>query len=148
MANPNHSGPFFKPKLKRKKARKKAGEKESFLQSLTDMIITLKGYHALRIPDLVYRLIGSSRTKPHEKVVLGDAFAGLPDNMIFIKVADNLSVCLSLELKTETGRLSPRQKQVAKQVGTVVCRTEQEVKEAIGCFEVAADKVREVMGDL
>lgn len=122
---------FPKPIRKKKALYKKATTPESMLQGQVNSILKWMGVKYFRAPDLLYRLLGwDSRLSAREKGELSKVFAGMPDNIVFVPLG-NFCLCLNLELKSDIGKLSPRQKKYASQLPVTVVRTLQETQELV-----------------
>lgn len=141
--------PLPKANWKRKKARRiqKTKSPESPLQSFTDTLLKLKNIFFLRIPDVLYRLIGSGRLRAWEGKILSDSFKGVFDSWPLIPISDTYAICRPLELKSDKGRLSPSQQKLSKIMPVTICKTEEEVQEAIRELEGTADKLREYLNE-
>ena len=122
---------------KRKKSIPKVTIKEDAIQKQCNDMLDWNGIKYIRIEDYVWSGLktiirelslsikhGLSAKKTAWLLhlsqailsALSDRFAGMDDIVAFIPVMDKYSLCLSLELKTEAGKQSTKQKRWNKQV--------------------------------
>ena len=124
---------------KKKRKRPKVTIKESALQKQCDDLLKALRIKYLRIPDYVWSWL--KRKAPVEIITaLSEAFAGMPDNITLTKISDRYALAMGLELKTEAGKLSGKQKKWIDRNGGVVSRspddTIKEVDEFIKVAEI------------
>ena len=126
---------FPKPGPRKKKSGyKKAKTPEKVIQSQVERYLELLGVVAVRIPDSLYRSIYANQSVPiHIKSVIAQSIAGLPDLMI-PKITESGTMILPLELKTESGKLGPKQIKWQRHLGTVVAHSFEQAKTLIDEF--------------
>jgi len=118
-------------KKRKKRSKPKATFKELDLQLQVNSLLYNMGLKYFRCPDLLYRLLGwDKRLKAYEKAQLASVFSGIPDNIVFVPLG-NFCLCLNLELKSNVGKQSPRQRTYAKHLPVTVVRSLQEAHSAI-----------------
>jgi hypothetical protein len=108
--------------------------KEKELQKFCDDYIKLKKLKCLRIPDGVFYLLRQTNKYFYTK-----ALSGFPDNIVLIKSQyDGICYALMLENKAPKGKLRSNQED-----WWCVCRTPEEVKQAIDNFIDFVDKIKQ-----
>jgi len=118
----------------KKTGYKKASVPESTIQRQVDAYLELLGVRAIRIPDSLYRAVYAQRSVPvHVKANIAKYIAGLPD-LLIPRLTDKGLIMLALELKSEKGKLSPKQVKWQKHLGTVVAHSFEEAKTLIDVF--------------
>jgi len=136
---PDQSGVAF-PKKKRVKKNKRASKPESDLQQIVNIKLSAQGIPYIRIPDSLLRSIFSGwyRIPPHVQADVSDHLAGWPDNMPILAVQFRgrfFWIVCPIELKTETGKLTPRQKERQREVSPFnIIKTQKEFDEMMDCF--------------
>lgn len=136
---PKDQGLMFPRTLKRRTAPPRASKPEVVTQRLVEAYIALRGLYALHIPEFL--LNAAFRNRNLSGAELGaakrasDAVRGLPDLMIFDPKRPGL--ILSIELKTEIGKMTPSQKHWQAILGTRLCRSFEEAKQAVDSWVAA-----------
>jgi hypothetical protein len=127
--------PHAKPgPRKKKKAYKKPKTPEKVIQAQVDAYLTLIGVRAIRLPDALFRAIYANQSVSiGTKSQIAKNISGLPDLMI-PKLTDKGLMILPLELKTESGKLGPKQIKWKRVLGTVVAHSFEQAKEMIDNF--------------
>lgn len=127
--------PIPKPgKKKKKRPPGKAKTPEKVIQSQCDSYLDLLGVKPIRIPDSLYRSIYANQSVPiHIKSQISNSIAGLPDLMI-PKITSKGVLLLSVEIKTEVGKLGPKQVKWQKILDTKLARNFEEFKELVDNF--------------
>jgi hypothetical protein len=125
------------PKPSRMKRRyKKASTPESALQTFADEYVAVKGIRCIRIPDGIFRYVNS----PTNHIAAGfrlwfnKTFAAMPDCLL-LKPFGRYLIALPMELKTTEGALHGKQKTSAKEENWIICRTVNEIIQAVNEFE-------------
>ena len=127
------------PRFKKvKKALAKVTMKEKQLQSIVEQYLDALGLAYFRIPDQVLKTLRWS-AGPGIGRLVSEYFAGLPDLLLFRGKGENM-FCAGLELKTEAGRLSQKQKKWQEKIGTIVTYGWDETKEFIDNWLQKTDK--------
>lgn len=122
------------PKEVRKKLKKKSTIPEAVIQRQVDEYLALLGVRPIRIPDSLYRSIYAQKSVPiHVKANIAKHIAGLPD-LLIPRLTDKGLMILPLELKTESGKLGPKQVKWQQTLGTKVAHSFDEAKELIDEF--------------
>jgi len=106
---------------------------EDILQRQVEAYLRAVGLKFVHVPKSLQRHIWSkvSRVPIHVAAEAGRAFKGQPDLLIFAKGVTPR--CLVMELKTESGRLTPEQLEW-DYYGMIVCRTFASAKKTIDDF--------------
>ena len=136
--------PYGKKKqlaYKKKRKNPKVSISESDNQKQCNDLLEAHQIKYLRIPDWVW---GWLKHNAPVSVIneLSGKFAGMPDNLPLIKLTDKYSLCLGLELKTEAGRLSTKQKRWQKEVGSIVSRSPDDNIEIVNEFMRDAEIIK------
>ena len=129
---------------KKKRKRPKVTIKEDAIQKQCDDLLIALRIKYLRIPDWVWKWL--KENAPVSVISeLSGKFAGMPDDLPLIKLTEKYSLCLGLELKTEAGKLSTKQKRWIKEVGGVVSRSPDDTIEIIDRFIKDADIIKNLI---
>ena len=129
--HPKDTGLKFARTIKPKRKSKKARTPEDIIQAQAEEYMDRLSISYVRIPNAVYRLlfafkIGLSGREIGERKRISDYLKGLPD-LICLRKGRYLAV----ELKTDTGKLSAKQKLWRVSIGTEVCRSFEEFRELV-----------------
>jgi len=128
--HPKDTGLKFQRSIRKKRPQRKAAVPETTIQSLTEQYLHLKNLYFIHIKNAVYRTIfANPSVSIQDKRAAKEAIAGIPDLVIMHE-----GCYLALELKTEIGKLSQRQRLVQQQIGTLVPRSFEEAKGYIDRF--------------
>ena len=105
---------------------------EKSMQAQVESYLRLRRIPYIRIPDAVYRSISSMS----KGAGIGSArsLRGVPDLTLFKVTPDGFTMCLPLELKTKTGKLSEAQKMWQEKIGTKVARSFEDAVKLIDQF--------------
>lgn len=124
---------MFPRHLKRRKSEIKASKPEAVAQRQVEAYLAIRGLYAFHMPEFL--LNAAFRNRNISGAELGaakraaDKVRGLPDLLIFDPKRPGL--ILSLELKTEIGKLTASQKHWMTILGTTVCRSFESAKQVI-----------------
>lgn len=118
---------------------------ESLIQRHTDDRLTENLIENLRVDEEFW--VWARHQAPRWRKKLASMFKSLPDNTCWIPVSDKYSLCLHLELKTKTGKLSQGQRKKDRVLPWQIARSFSEVDRAIGDFVLAAERVRKALED-
>jgi len=128
------------PKKKRIKKHKRASNPESELQHVVNIKLEGMGLPYLRIPDSLLRVMFSDRfhIPNHIRAEVSESIGGLPDNMVIQGFEHNdfyfWLVC-PIELKTEIGKLTPRQKERMRETPFNIIKTQKDFDKLITIFQ-------------
>ncbi len=129
--------------LSYKKKRKcpKVTIKESDLQKQCDDLLKNLRIKYLRIPDYVWKWL--KQNAPVEIITaLSESFAGMPDNVTLVKISDKYALAMGLEIKTEAGKLSGKQKKWIDREGGVVSRSTDDTIKEVDQFIKTAETIK------
>lgn len=128
----------------RKKSTVEKVEPESHLQKRVDSI--LKFYHLknIRIHSSFWRWVWFHCPVKIKKLFT-EYFTGMPDNIMFLPLDDNFSLCLQVELKTKIGKQNAAQKKWAKEISVVICRDDKEFQEILKKYFDLQKKIRGIL---
>ena len=135
--NPKDIDLAFPRTLKARKPAPKATKPEAVTQRLVEEYCERLGLQTLHMPEILLR-----NTFARGRVVSGaeigamvrasDEVGGLPDLLIFDPRRHGLILCI--ELKTEVGKLKPRQKNWKATTGAKLCRSFEEARAVIDAW--------------
>lgn len=115
-----------------RKPRQSKATPERVIQAQVESYLRLRRIPYLRLPDSIYRSIG--RMSKGDSLKTAQAITGYADLTLFKVTPDGFTMCLPLELKTKTGKLSEAQKMWQEKIGTKVARSFEEAVKLIDGF--------------
>ena len=133
---------------------------EDKLQMFADSFLKLKKLRYIRIPDSFFKWIvgGHIRNRvyipnvPQKiKVWFLGMFGGYPDNTVIEPIGNGIALALLMELKTQdkkgrkVGSLHGKQKHHKDE--WVICRSPEQIQEAVKQFEKTVDKIKKIVND-
>jgi hypothetical protein len=136
---------FAFPKQHRTKDRhnRKASAPEAPLQSFTNSFLEAKGVPYIRIPEEVYYSIFANPSIPvHVKKWVSENIKGLPDNVCILPITPKFNLCWAVELKSDIGKQTARQRDWARQISVVVARTQAEIVAGLARFMTVAERLK------
>lgn len=135
--HPKDIGLKFARKVRTKRSTPKSTEPEKSIQHKAEFYLDLKGAAYVRLPDsLMSAIFATPRISPRDKAFISGYLKGVADLTIFhpTKKIGPYPIVLSLEIKTESGKLTQGQINWQKKVGTIVAYGWPDTKEKIDCF--------------
>ena len=129
---------------KKKRKRPTVTVSEDEMQDQCNNILKVLGLKYIRIPDWVWNwLIHNAPVQVNN--YMSEMFAGMPDVLVPIQVSEKYNLLLQLELKTEAGKLSNKQKKWAEKTAVQVSRGVKQNKIIIEEFVEFSDKLRKFL---
>lgn len=134
----------------KKSPTKRAAIPEDWLQQWTDSFLESRRIRWIRVPDAFWNFLHAT-AYPGMLAFFRKVFGGWCDNTCFIRIGDDYSLTLHLELKTEdakgraVGQLHGKQKAEAKNLPWKICRNHNAVRDVVLQYEREALMLAEVL---
>jgi hypothetical protein len=119
---------------------------EASLQRFADDLLAVRQVPHIRVPDSFWRWTYTNIPARIRQWFFG-LFGGLPDCTIFFPLDARYSLALMLELKRPGAYLRPSQRVAARRVPWYVCRSPEEIMQALDRAQQTADAVKTMLAD-